>query len=475
MAELSFGKIYNLPTPGNQLDVPRVSMSAMPTGTIGVAEVALSDARAIYISDNEGAREFAIWDGTYLKEYEVILGYGTGTVSIVAGNVTSAPADMSLPTGHFQPFGLKKESDALYSAYYYNGIANAIHKVSIVPGVGGTDAAILSIPMENVDKITSTIIGHRKYFLTAERWSGWEGHEIFHTNIRCRVYYVDMENGTTSQFTLFHKHGKMMNSNPGGPFPPKSSKMYGTGYYAVGGAMAAIVQTGGIPIFASGFEEVISNMSDIFTLKMCSVINGEESVFHENANASTVPGIQVGGGNYNFNDYCLNWYDMNYQAPNHHTLSWSALAFNGNSVPYKTLAEGAYLSLTPYPTLISKTTFPVVSFESSGVTKIWVNPTTGIKTTAITLPGITTIYAICTTLDALTGDVYMFADASKLLAVQPNTNTIVREWPIFPSLTSTAHVWNHGNFFVVFGQAEYEIMYVENINHSMNQMIIEMN
>ncbi|PJB50939.1 MAG: hypothetical protein CO103_01040, partial [Chloroflexi bacterium CG_4_9_14_3_um_filter_45_9] len=103
------------------------------------------------------------------------------------------------------------------------------------------------------------------------------------------------------------------------------------------------------------------------------------------------------------------------------------------------------------------------------------NPTTGIKTTAVTLPGITTIYAICPTLDALTGDVYMFADASKLLAVQPNTNTIVQEWPIFPSLTSPTRVWNHGNFFVVFGQAKYEIMYVENINHSMNQMIIEMN
>lgn len=471
MAELSFGKIYNLPTPGNQLDVPRVSMSAMPTGTIGVAEVALSDARAIYISDDEGAREFAIWDGTYLKEYEVILGYGTGTVSIVAGNVTSAPADMSLPTGHFQPFGLKKESDALYSAYYYNGTANAIHKVSIVPGVGGTDAAILSIPMENVDNVTSTTIGHRKYYSTAERWSGWEGHEIFHTNIRCRVYCVDMENGTTSQFTLFHKHGKEMNSDPGGPFPPRSSKMYGTGYYAVGGAVAAIVQTGGIPIWAFGFVETTYDLSEILTIEMHSVINGEESVFHEDTNTLTVPEIRLVGENYNSNDYYLAWYYS--EGYPYNNLLWSALVFNGNSVPYKTLAEGAYLPLTSSPTLISKTTFPAVSFESSGV--IWVNPTTGIKTTAITLPGITTIYAICTTLDALTGDVYMFADASKLLAVQPNTNTIVQEWPIFPSLTSPTQVWNHGNFFVVFGQAKYEIMYVENINHSMNQMIIEMN
>jgi len=473
MAELSFGKIYNLPTPGNQLDVPRVSMSAMPTGTIGVAEVALSDARAIYISDDEGAREFAIWDGTYLKEYEVILGYGTGTVSIVAGNVTSAPADMSLPTGHFQPFGLKKESDALYSAYYYNGIANAIHKVSIVPGVGGTDAAILSIPMENVDNITSTTIGHRRYYSTAERWSEWERHLIFHTHVRCRVYCVDMENGTTSQFASFHKHGENMNSDPGGPFPPHVSKMYGTTYHAVGGAMAAIVQTGGIPIWAFGFVETTYNLSDIFTIKMYSVINGEESVFHEDTNTLTVPEIQLAGENYNSNDYYLAWYDTDYQDP---TLLWSALVFNGNSVPYKTLAEGAYLPFALRPALISKTTFPAVSFDyESSDTKIWVNPTTGIETTAITLPGITTIYAICTTLDALTGDVYMFADASKLLAVQPNTNTIVQEWPIFPSLTSPTQVWNHGNFFVVFGQAEYEIMYVENINHSMNQMIIEMN
>lgn len=469
MTELSFGKIYTLPMPGCSNNVPLVSMSAMPTGTIGVAEMALprSQVEAIYMSDDEGAREFAIWDGTNLKEYDVILGYGTGTVSFSSGSVTSAPADMTLPSTSFYPFGLKKENSLLYNAYYVDYGTNEVHKVSIVPGVGGTDSIILTIPTEHVLGVSSVKIGHECYIGALIYWNGWDGHTTYHSYVGVEIYSINIETGAVVHDTSFSRHGELTNTDPDGPFPPDNDKLIGTLYSVAGTSTGpAMVQSSGQIIWACGYSKAEYGLSETFLVHYYSVVNEEEIVFYEVDDVSTVPAISFIGETYNSNDYYLAWYGTA-----HGSLAWSRLIFNGSSIPYKLVEDGAYLPLSPLITLISKSTFPGVSWEAPGITEIWIDTTTGLKTTNIAL----SVNAVCSTLDSITGNVYMFASGSKLLAVEANTNTITREWLVYPSLVTPIIARNHGNFFVAGGGASYEIMYIENIKHFCHQMIIEMN
>jgi hypothetical protein len=131
-------------------------------------------------------------------------------------------------------------------------------------------------------------------------------------------------------------------------------------------------------------------------------------------------------------------------------------------------------------TLISKNMFVGVS---NGQAPCWVNVSTGKKLADISLAP----NSVLSTLDSVTNNVFMFVGGSpflggKLVAVTPNTDTVVKEWPVFPTISlcyPPTRAWNHGNFICTENNTEgtvnYEMMYVENINHPMNQMIIEMN
>lgn len=475
MAELSFGKIYCIPALGDARDVPKVSLSYL-TGTVGVAEILLSGKiDAIYMSDDEGEREFAIWNGENLFEYDVILGYGTGTVSIVTGSVTAAPADVAM--GYFDPFGLKKESNTLYRAYYSDdgsdGATFNVHKVVISVGVGiVSDTIILTSHKSVVGEyyISSGKIGHRQYFSFTHRL------KPVAVGFTLNIYSIDIETGAVAHFANFTK-------NDGDVVPIGDA---GTSYFYYGEGIP-IVSSAGIPMWCLGYTEVVARryppLYDWIYYHM--VINGVDVVVEDHeaySSPSVWDDVSNAGNNYNSNNCFLVCYHMQYP-----TVTWRAISFSGGTISY-TAYPPTYpvLPLDPAPALISKHTFPAVGRDpDNSVIKIWIDPATGEETSIIDPIGLTYIRCILPTLDALSGNVYMFARfddfSQKLIAVQPNTNTIEQEWVVWPSKLNPVGAVNHGNFILVAGTvigggSGHEMMYLENINPPIkHRMIIETN
>jgi hypothetical protein len=471
MAELSFGEVFNMPAIDinsivNMVHCPEVVASLEQTvsdwksqdanGSLGALGITNGQSPIVAFIDNYGDREFAYITGNaHLKVYTIDTTGGTITL---ASNTT-----LSVPTGTFYWAGIKKVGSSYY--IYYTSTADAIYgspsymkfgRLTVVPDVSCTNTVLQnwSLPTSYYFFVADVkIIGRTAYVAWLREYT--VPYEFWHLDVH--IYSLDMETEACSGGAVYQTPGSI-NVGPIGYVPPSA---------AVFGINLKFAESLGSLTWCMAYKW--TDYPSGINSGTCVVIGGSDNEIGN-----------IGGNHFLITAYQYNSRDYLFVADLYNSGN-----LNRIKIPNGVLGSIVY---NPTETLIvpitfhSQSVFPAIGY-SSGFT--FIDPATGLATSAVSISGVDTIYAIFPTLDSYSGNIFMLVSiggAQKIISTDSAGGIINKTYDItFPISSGIYDAFNHGNFFTVwsaFSGAVY-VTYVINLIISTNanvcQMIIEQN
>lgn len=435
MTEASFGNTFH---PG-----ANVSLSFIPTGTVGLYQD-INSSSLIYASDDEGAREFATYNGVSLKTYDVIL---TGTAQIQLTSTTaSAPADK------YSGIALKKESDTLYYVYYLSYYSKytpqkrlRIRRISITVGVGGTDEILYEVPIDATyfDGITTKRVGNVAYIGLA-RGTPLGDHNCYSSSIS--IYGINMDTGAVGIAATWDSGGS--SSYP---------------HYVYMDSIPLTMAQGEEGFIWTTCYTTYDTSGNVYV-----VINGQATKIY-----STLLGgidvVYIGGCNYNSRDYILEWSFFG-GSPNMDVATYTPRA--GTTLYFSSYVPTIWL--TPL-VFTSENVFPALVLVE-GTDYWWVNPATGLLTEKLAIAGVNDydIYTVFPTIDTIDGSIYVSVKINgvhKVVGIRANTGEVIHEIDVSCDVNSLSSGFNHGNFLFNYYSTTLTAHFVKYLTENLEQHI----
>lgn len=440
----------------------KVSLSYLPTGTVGITQRVYGGFGKAYLSDDAGEREYTGMDGYpsgTLRTYDVMLGNGTGSTSVAITAETKYFVEE--PTEH-NPlfFGLLKTGEDEYTGYYYVHYYDAgdsqyycrIRKIVITHGGAHTDSILLEIDMSDNNwwhGNSSIVIDKNGYLGVAHATLEVGGGGDDPVGYDIQIYKIDMVNGTVSKIIDFDMTGNDDNRS----FPDIDRESIPLALRNSNGTLAwATLYT--------NFDYINCSSTTY------AIINGNENIVKQLIDTSFPCGPpgqsarEIKSAQYNLRDYL---FMMRFTCDDGtHTIIYTPTG------GYQVHIEAAPPYFTPEPlplTFVSKRAYPAI-VEPFGQYYRFVDAATGetgdpfaiYNSTGTVATGTSSNMAIYPTLDALTGYMYIGYD-NKILGVDPLTGEIMKEIPIAVGATAFK---NHGNFFLRYAFSNTYFTYIDN-------------
>jgi len=466
MTEPSFGSVYNT----DAIDInSTVNFSNCPTSPSYLEQTVLANNMGWFYQnkkpivefiDDYGEREFACASGSTLYVYNITT---SGTPTITLQSSTSFSSALSAGF-NFYWFGIKKESSSLYYIYYANsddtqygsGHYMKYGRIEVTPGGGSVNTVLhtyMLTPSYHLWVSDVKVVGRKGYV-------GWiRGYTVtnegWHTD--AYIFSLDMETDSCGGGLVHQSSGTITADSSGPPYNL--------------GAMLKMAEANGSMKWC-----LIYNWNywipTAYSYRRI-VLDGNTTDTAENGNIySTLQSFQ-----YNSDDYLF--VCRFYNLVNHDVLVKIPNGVIGSAYTYTLEYYGNPLKFN------SQSNFPRIT-NLSGF--YWVNLSTGLPTTLVSISGVDTIYGIFPTLDSYNGNIYMWVSiggAQKIISTDSVGGIINNIYDIaFPIASVPVGAFNHGNFFVIWNASDgttdvvyttYVISLTTTTNTNVCRMIVEQN
>jgi hypothetical protein len=435
MTEPSFGQIFNTSAIDQNSQVSfSHCVEAVPYLEQSVSNL-YNEPPSVFFSDNYGDREFALLTGAvdsyHLKVYTVTT---SGTPAITLSSSTS----WTVTTGTFYLMGLKKVGSD-YHVYYATTDSTLyptylkFGKLVIIPGGSCTDNVIENITLSTTGEnphweiVTKRTVG-RVGNVGLIKWYQTTVFPDVFNDLEVYIYSLDMDSESTSGGLEFSVPSRQAVYDP---FLTQTNLVFNESMGSLKWCLGYIDRT--TPNLPASHIAV----------------NGSDTKIYEHIDFSNPLNwtLSLISKQYNSSDYlCV----MDVIPPTYPTFSHRVKVISGSlgTTVFNPPSETYYNPITFH----SNFTFPSIIYNTSDTLYHWVDPTTGLEGSALSVSGVSAIYNLFPTLDLVDGSIYILGVVSgvvKIIGINPLSSAVTRvfDTPLV-SFSSRETSFNHGNFFI---------------------------